>query len=475
MIWRSSFNSRLAQAIDFFTALYGFLFTYWLWGIFRQHIGSVIATPDHLGLSYVLLFVILSGVFVLLFNLYKGYSFQRFTSLATEYTVVLRVLVFGILISLAVAFFFNFTSLRRTFFVLAFVDLLVFFILQKSLLFYFAQLVRKAGRNRKRVLVVGTGTRCQRFINTVKKNFAWGLDIIGLLTGDEERVGKTFYGYKVVGTYCQIEHIIKTANPEEVIITISTKRFDQIRDVLEVCEKVGIQVRLNSDFFGYITKNVRIDNVMGLTFISFDQSKQSEFDLVFKRLVDIAISLLLSMILAPLIIAIAVAIYMQDGRPVLYSWKVVGKNRKPIKSWKFRTMVRNADEVKKQFMAQNEMKGPMFKMTDDPRILPIGHLLRKYSLDELPQLFSVLKGDLSLVGPRPPLQTEFREFDLWHRRKCSVKPGITCLWQVSGRNGIHNFDDWARLDLEYIDNWSLWLDFKILFKTIPVVLKGSGK
>lgn len=153
----------------------------------------------------------------------------------------------------------------------------------------------------------------------------------------------------------------------------------------------------------------------------------------------------------------------------------MGQNRKPIISWKFRTMVRNADELKAKLVAHNEMKGPMFKMTNDPRIIPVGRILRKYSLDELPQLFSVIKGDLSLVGPRPPLQSEFREFDLWHRRKLSVKPGITCLWQVSGRNDIDSFDEWAKLDLHYIDNWTIWLDFKILFKTVRTVINGNGK
>ena len=137
-------------------------------------------------------------------------------------------------------------------------------------------------------------------------------------------------------------------------------------------------------------------------------------------------------------------------------------------------MVKNADEIKKKLLEENEMTGPVFKMTNDPRILPIGRFLRKYSLDELPQLFSVLKGDLSLVGPRPPLEYEFKEFELWQRRKLSVKPGLTCLWQVSGRSDISNFNDWVKLDLQYIDNWSLLLDFKILLKTIPVVFLGKG-
>ncbi len=225
---------------------------------------------------------------------------------------------------------------------------------------------------------------------------------------------------------------------------------------------------------GHITKKVRSDNIFGLNIISFNFTDQNEVELIVKRIIDIIFSLSAIILLSPVLIIISLLIWLQDRRPILYTWNVMGKNRKPIKSWKFRTMVKNADELKAQLLDKNEMKGPMFKLTNDPRILPIGKFLRKYSLDELPQLFSVLKGDLSLVGPRPPLQTEFKEFDLWHRRKLSVKPGITCLWQINGRNKITDFNEWARLDLEYIDNWSLWLDLKILLKTIPAVITGRG-
>jgi len=211
--------------------------------------------------------------------------------------------------------------------------------------------------------------------------------------------------------------------------------------VIEACEKIGIKARLNSDFFSHITRNVTVDQVLGLNIISFNYVNQSELDLFVKRFFDLVLSLFLIILLSPLMIIIAIFLYAQDGRPVLYPWRVMGKNRNPIKSWKFRTMVRNADDLKTQLMTNNEMNGPIFKMTKDPRILPIGHFLRKHSLDELPQLFSVVKGDLSLVGPRPPLQSEFKEFDLWHRRKLSVKPGLTCLWQVNGRTEINDFNE----------------------------------
>lgn len=172
---------------------------------------------------------------------------------------------------------------------------------------------------------------------------------------------------------------------------------------------------------------------------------------------------------------ITFAIKLTSTGPIFYKWKVIGKNGIPFTGLKFRTMVLNADYIKKTLLGINEMSGPVFKITKDPRITPVGKILRKYSLDELPQLFSVLKGDMSMVGPRPPLQSEYEKFNDWQKKKVSVKPGITCLWQVNGRNEIYSFDDWVKLDIEYIENQSFLLDMKILLKTIPAVLRGTGK
>ena len=196
--------------------------------------------------------------------------------------------------------------------------------------------------------------------------------------------------------------------------------------------------------------------------------------LVAKRLVDIVGSGSLLLATSPLLGAIALAVKLSTLGPVFYRWKVVGQGGRPFTGYKFRTMVVNADELKAQLAAANEMTGPVFKMRHDPRVTPVGRVLRKYSLDELPQLWSVLKGDMSLVGPRPPLQTEYAQFSDWQKQKLSVKPGMTCLWQVSGRNDIRDFDEWVRLDLDYIRNWSLWLDLKILVETIPAVIRARG-
>ena len=194
-----------------------------------------------------------------------------------------------------------------------------------------------------------------------------------------------------------------------------------------------------------------------------------------KRVLDIIGSSLLLTVLSPLFLLLAVMVKLTSVGPVLYHWKVMGRNGRPFTGYKFRSMVVNADQLKDQLKELNEMSGPMFKLSRDPRVTSVGSWMRRYSLDELPQLYSVLKGDMSLVGPRPPLVTEYAEFTNYQKQKLAVKPGITCLWQVNGRNQINDFDEWIRLDLQYIGAWSLGLDLKILFKTLRAVFAGSGK
>lgn len=193
-----------------------------------------------------------------------------------------------------------------------------------------------------------------------------------------------------------------------------------------------------------------------------------------KRAMDITIAGIGLAVFWPLFALLAVAIKVTSPGPIFYRWPVVGQGGRHFTSYKFRTMVANADELKEELLQQNEMTGPMFKMKNDPRVTGVGRILRKLSLDELPQLWSVVKGDMSLVGPRPPLQKEYALFSPWQRQKLLLKPGITCLWQISGRNDIHDFDDWIRLDLAYIRDWSLRLDIEILLKTIPAVVRSRG-
>jgi lipopolysaccharide/colanic/teichoic acid biosynthesis glycosyltransferase len=201
--------------------------------------------------------------------------------------------------------------------------------------------------------------------------------------------------------------------------------------------------------------------------------KEKHARLFLKRIFDILVSAALLIVLSPLLLAIALAIRLTCGSPILYEWRVIGLGERPFVGHKFRTMVLNADQMKSQLMDRNEMNGgPVFKIKDDPRVTPVGRILRKFSLDELPQLWSVLKGDMSIVGPRPPLLSEYAQFEEWQKHKLAMKPGMTCLWQVRGKPA--NWHEWLRLDFEYIDHWSLRLDLKILWQTVIVVLTGKN-
>ena len=474
MIWRSTYHRRIAQLADFIIALISFAIAYYFSNILHRLEPNFFPPKVEIRTSFIILVLVLSIVYDILFDQYKAYSYQRFTSLVREYLIVIRVCFLGSLISISVLFLFGFKDISRTVFILFFVISLIFFILEKSLLFYVAAIIRKKGRNRKRVILVGTGTRTRNFIRVVNNNFDWGLDIIGILTGDKEKIGTEIEGIKVLRHLDEIQESLRFFNPEEIIITISTKRFDKIRFIIENCEREGVTVRLNSDFFGRITKKVTNDSVFGLNIISFDMVRNSELELLLKRVIDIIGSIISMALFSPFMILAAVGIYISDGFPIFYSFTGYGLNRKPIKIVKFRTMVKNSDDIKKDLLKENEMVGPVFKIKRDPRILPFGRLLRKFSVDETPQLLSVLKGDMSLVGPRQAMKEELDNYESWHRRRLSVKPGLTCLWQVNGRNQIADFDVWARLDLLYIDNWSIWLDIKILLKTVPVVIFGKG-
>jgi exopolysaccharide biosynthesis polyprenyl glycosylphosphotransferase len=196
--------------------------------------------------------------------------------------------------------------------------------------------------------------------------------------------------------------------------------------------------------------------------------------IVSKRLCDLVLSGIGLVLISPIYFGVALAIKLSSKGTVHFRQERVGLNGRTFNLYKFRTMHQDAEAQLKSLLAHNEMSGPAFKMENDPRIRPVGKFLRKYSLDELPQLWNVFCGDMSLVGPRPPLVTEVKQYDDWHKRRLSMRPGITCLWQVSGRNKITSFDEWARLDLKYIDEWSLSLDFKILMRTVPAVLSASG-
>lgn len=283
-------------------------------------------------------------------------------------------------------------------------------------------------------------------------------------------------GFNLTGRPVQeIVNLLHDHSVFGVILSAKHTNFEQIEYVIQACELEGIEVWLIADFFSTQISRTSLDEVAGRPLLVFRTTPEVSWHNLAKQLMDFCGAFILLLILCPLFLAIAVAIKFAAPGPVFFKQKRSGLSGAPFTLYKFRTMVTNAEQFKQELAAMNEMSGPVFKVTNDPRVTPIGKFLRKWSLDELPQLFNVLRGEMSLVGPRPLPVDEVQRFDnLAHRRRLSVKPGLTCLWQIKGRNQISDFKEWVRLDLEYIDNWTLWLDLKILLLTIPAVLRGTG-
>ncbi|HMC75873.1 MAG TPA: sugar transferase [Vicinamibacterales bacterium] len=265
----------------------------------------------------------------------------------------------------------------------------------------------------------------------------------------------------------------------EVIAIQGAESGEWLREMIEICDYFRVTLRLVPEalLFGGLKdlQFVYRADPLRLPEIVLRPRDFASDALFVKRLLDIVVSGALLVVLSPVFLAIAIAIKISTPRlPIFYRWQVVGFRGRRFTGYKFSTMVADAESRRADLIELNEMQGPVFKIKNDPRVTGIGRFLRKFSLNELPQLWSVLKGDMSLVGPRPAFPHELQRYELWHKRKLCVRPGITCLWQVRGRNRISQFDDWVRMDLEYIDNWSLWLDVKILFRTAWAVVKGTG-
>jgi exopolysaccharide biosynthesis polyprenyl glycosylphosphotransferase len=260
-----------------------------------------------------------------------------------------------------------------------------------------------------------------------------------------------------------------------VFVTARHAQFERVESVIRLCEVEGVEAWLAADFFATQIARAGFDEMFGRPLLVFRTTPEASWQSVTKLLLDFFGALALVLVMAVPMLVIALWIKLTSPGPAIFRQQRSGQNGAPFTIFKFRTMTTNAEQFKHELAAMNEMSGPVFKVTNDPRITRSGKWLRKWSLDELPQLFNVLRGEMSLVGPRPLPVDEVRRFsDLAHRRRLSVKPGLTCLWQVKGRNQISDFKEWVRLDLEYIDNWSIWLDLKILLLTPSAVLRGTG-
>ena len=337
-----------------------------------------------------------------------------------------------------------------------------------------------AGYYAKNVVLIGTSSGIEWMLRYFTDNpTTVNHRLMGYMAINGETQPSGVVGLSCMGKVEQLGDMLISRPIHEVIVVHPTAGGDWIELVIHDCDYMGILLRIIPEALllgeRRVLQTLYPFEPLNLPAVVLAPPYFDSYALVLKRIFDMITSALLLLLLLPVFAVIALAIKITTPHlPIFYRWRVVGRNGVDFVGYKFTTMYPDADQRKADLMAQNEMSGPVFKIKDDPRVTPTGRFLRKYSLNELPQIWSVLKGDMSLVGPRPAFRHELERYEFWHKRKLSIRPGITCLWQVSGRNTISNFDDWVRLDLEYIDNWSLWLDVKILARTAWTVVAGSG-
>jgi exopolysaccharide biosynthesis polyprenyl glycosylphosphotransferase len=387
--------------------------------------------------------------------------------------VIFKSIVFSMLALGTVLYFMKYQYVSRLFILL--IGVITFTILIVGRLLYHQMLksIRLRGYHNRNVLIVGSGPRAREFTQLILGHAEWGLRIIGYVDTDPRPEDVEALRGQIIGTIDDIPDLVRDNVIDEVIVAIPRRFLNQVEDVVHLCEETGIETTILADLYDTIIANTHLSFIHDTPLLTFSTVPSQEWKLLVKAIVDFIGAALLLFGLAPLLLIIAVMIKLTSRGPVLYRQRRMGLHGREFFLYKFRSMYLDAEERLKELQHLNEMTGPVFKIAKDPRVTKIGRFIRKTSLDELPQLFNVIKGEMSLVGPRPPIPHEVVQYKRWQHRRLSMKPGITCLWQVKGRNKI-GFEEWMKLDLQYIDNWSLGLDFKILFKTIPVVLIGYG-
>ncbi|RJO61675.1 sugar transferase [candidate division WS5 bacterium] len=482
---------RVQRVIDLFLVTVSFILGYilrdkilviypfnllgkYLW---NENLRSISYYAIYMGLLPVLL--VIWGGLLSYFGMYKSSGIKRVTEVIV---IVLKTTLVGFILFGSYVFMLRMQEdISRLFIGFTFFSAALLISLEKMVFTYITKVLSKRDKSFKssliafrRVLIIGTGKRARKFIKIIETNPDWSIKIVGIMDMEAEKKGEIIEGHEVIGTLDDIPDVINANVVDEVVFIVPRSWLNKIENVLYYCESAGLKVHIAVNLYDLKFSRAKQTDLQGFPLLVFESTPEKLGHLFIKRVIDFVSSGIAIVLLSPVFVVIAVLIKTTSKGPVFFEQARCGLYGRQFILYKFRTMIINAESKLKDILKYNEMDGPVFKMTNDPRVTKIGKWLRKSSLDELPQLWNVFMGDMSLVGPRPPLPSEVNNYDNWQRRRLSMRPGITCLWQASGRNKITDFREWMRLDLEYIDNWSLWLDFKILVKTIPVVFLGIG-
>jgi exopolysaccharide biosynthesis polyprenyl glycosylphosphotransferase len=465
---KSKYIGRLLFLLDSLLTLITLIVAFWITYYFFE--------PEHPGLlPYLAVYAILwvpLGYFLLRFGAYTG---LRIVSLPTFAWQVAKALGISVSLLLAILFLLNADFVSRSFLITyTILELIVLVGVRGALHWWYFLRFAQKGENYHKVIIIGTGERAQKLAKELKERLEWGIHIVGYLDVDSEITGKMVEGAPVLGTVDMISDILNEQVIDEVIMALPRSLIDNFEGIINACEEEGVKFSWMADMFDLRVARMRLFEIGDIPILTFEPVAQNEVKLLVKRIVDLFLVIISLPLLLPIMLIITIAIKLDSPGPAFFIQQRVGLRKRLFPLLKFRSMYVDAEERIKDIEHLNEADGPIFKIKNDPRVTRVGRFIRKTSLDELPQLLNVLRGHMSLVGPRPMSIRDVNLFDKGiQRKRFSVRPGITCIWQVSGRSDLP-FEKWLELDLKYIDNWSLLLDFQILLKTIPAVLRGSG-
>jgi len=469
---QSSFLKKLTIVLDAISLICAFLLAYETRNIY---ILSTQHGPLYPFSHYFYLLLLTVPLFLIIFFHFEFYTHTPTESLGSILLKTTKAMLVCYIILAWLIFLLKFHFVSRLFLSFFAMYCFVFLILSKYLMLVGHQYYAPHMYDEKKILLCGDWSKAQEFIEIIQKNKEVGFHIEGFLSIDAEPVTDAGISthMPILGSIEILEKILRKKVVDEVIFTFDKTNLPNMEKWILICEEMGVTVRIVANFFRVLYAKTRIESFYGLPLLTYTTVPYNYSELFIKRIIDFIGGVIGLLIFSPLFLIVAIAIKCNSRGTIFYRQTRLGQNGRKFVMYKFRSMVNDADQMKDQLQNRNEMDGPVFKMKEDPRITKIGRFLRKYSLDEFPQFINVLKGEMSLVGPRPPIQEEVEQYSLWQRRRLSMKPGLTCLWQIKGRSKI-DFEEWMRLDLEYIDNWSLWLDFTIILRSIPAILTARG-
>jgi exopolysaccharide biosynthesis polyprenyl glycosylphosphotransferase len=428
-------------------------------------IPGVVVTAALLGLTII--------AYLVAFKMYRLYEAKFLTSSLDDFPRVVNAVTIYVMILLVIGSVLAREQLKLELFALIWIGCVTMTPLNRSMVKWLEERMNGRGVFHQNALIFGTGEVGLLVANKLKRHPEARLNIVGFVDESPPANSTRLGGLKFLGDESKLLDIIKKYNIRHIIIAFSTASHEKLLKLIRQCDSCNVEFSIVPRLFEIITAQSDLKEIEGVPLVCLRKVKLTRLQWLIKRSIDVIVSGLLLLILVPIFLLIALVIRIDSPGPAFFRQERVGKYGRRFVIYKFRSMVNGAEETQAELHHLNEATGPLFKIRDDPRLTRVGRWLRVFSIDELPQLINVLKGDMSLVGPRPPLPSEVERYKDWEKKRLNVTPGITGLWQVTGRSDLP-FDEMVKLDYLYIQNWSVWLDLKLLLQTIPIVLKRRG-